>query len=619
MTDTNLQKILFEAPDIQRNNIFDAEYKSVNYCIYFSEHISHKLSKFLNQFCRLSIILLLLSILSCQNSLEKSSQKVLPATVTIYTYDKHGKNLTQGSGFFINKDGGILTNKHVIINAHGIKIKTFSDQLYDITHVVAEDTVNDLIILQSDAPLKYVTPLKIRSKSPNVGEKIFTVGSPEGFETSLSEGIISSIRELDGFGTVYQLTAPVSSGSSGGPVLNMSGNAIGVVTFKYTEGHSLNFALPISHLSQLANDKILPFSTWKKVRDSISIVNLYRDGWHLKTQENCREAIILFNNVLLINDEEYLALFYIGRCYLDLQEYNIAIEYFDKSLEVYSVQAEAKERKRKERMNRYMSYNLDKPHTKEELEAVQKYLMESLLSPQAQEDPHLAQPADESTTMQDYSGFVNRIAAQVGRGELMEPSQESQRKKRIESYISEANRYFPKTEPISPHWDIFFYRGQAKKELRNYSGAINDYTIYVDNTDVGLLTSIFVLFNVWKAYDEISEIHKLRHDYDKAIKNYNRQIDSFKDRYTPTEILANTYFGRGWSKGKVNDYYGSIEDFSEAINLVPNEGSFYFYRGLAYLGIDKYGEGCDDLWKAVQLGNESAMNVLKGDLRLLCK
>jgi tetratricopeptide (TPR) repeat protein len=565
MTDTNLQKILFEAPDIQRNNIFDAEYKSVNYCIYFSEHISHKLSKFLNQFCRLSIILLLLSILSCQNSLEKSSQKVLPATVTIYTYDKHGKNLTQGSGFFINKDGGILTNKHVIINAHGIKIKTFSDQLYDITHVVAEDTVNDLIILQSDAPLKYVTPLKIRSKSPNVGEKIFTVGSPEGFETSLSEGIISSIRELDGFGTVYQLTAPVSSGSSGGPVLNMSGNAIGVVTFKYTEGHSLNFALPISHLSQLANDKILPFSTWKKVRDSISIVNLYRDGWHLKTQENCREAIILFNNVLLINDEEYLALFYIGRCYLDLQEYNIAIEYFDKSLEVYSVQAEAKERKRREKLNRYMSDPiLDKPRTKEELDAVRKHLMESLLSPQ-----------------QDQKVY--------------------------------------KHEPISPHWDIFFYRGQAKKELRNYSGAINDYTIYVDNTDVGLLTSIFVLFNVWKAYDEISEIHKLRYDYDKAIKNYNRQIDSFKDRYTPTEILANTYFGRGWSKGKVNDYYGSIEDFSEAISLIPNEGSFYFYRGLAYLGIDKYGEGCDDLWKAVQLGNESAMNVLKGDLRLLCK
>ncbi len=84
-------------------------------------------------------------------------------------------------------------------------------------------------------------------------------GSPLGLEKTLSDGIVSAIREIPGFGKVIQITAPISPGSSGSPVLNMQGEVIGIVTFQIVEGQNLNFAIPserIASLSLMEENKI---------------------------------------------------------------------------------------------------------------------------------------------------------------------------------------------------------------------------------------------------------------------------------------------------------------------------------------------------------------------------
>jgi len=84
-----------------------------------------------------------------------------------------------------------------------------------------------------------------------VGERIIVYGSPLGLEKTVSDGIVSAIREVPGHGTLIQITAPISPGSSGSPVLNMKGEVIGIATFQFIKGKNLNFAIPSKRVARL--------------------------------------------------------------------------------------------------------------------------------------------------------------------------------------------------------------------------------------------------------------------------------------------------------------------------------------------------------------------------------
>ena len=86
---------------------------------------------------------------------------------------------------------------------------------------------------------------------PQEGESIVVIGNPFGLEGSVTNGIVSAVREIPGYGKIIQITAPISPGSSGSPVVNMLGQVIGVATLQAAEGQSLNFAVPSERISQL--------------------------------------------------------------------------------------------------------------------------------------------------------------------------------------------------------------------------------------------------------------------------------------------------------------------------------------------------------------------------------
>src|SRR5262249_42639195 len=125
----------------------------------------------------------------------------------------------------------VVTNWHVVANSKSIAIQTQDRQSYLAQRIIAYSVQGDLALLQTNAPPENYEPLPIATAFPDEGERILVVGNPLGvFEGSLSDGIVSSLRAIPRAGLVLQITAPVSPGSSGSPVINSHGQVVGVVS-----------------------------------------------------------------------------------------------------------------------------------------------------------------------------------------------------------------------------------------------------------------------------------------------------------------------------------------------------------------------------------------------------
>src|SRR5262249_46461794 len=150
-----------------------------------------------------------------------------------------------GSGFFVNSNGTVITNYHVIADAKEITIRLNNGEAYRRAYLLSKDEIRDVAILRIEA--SDVPPVKLgNSNQSKVGEEVLLIGAPRGLDQTVSNGIISGIRILDDGTRVIQTTAPASPGSSGGPLLDRSGNVMGILTFSVVAGQNLNFAIPIN-------------------------------------------------------------------------------------------------------------------------------------------------------------------------------------------------------------------------------------------------------------------------------------------------------------------------------------------------------------------------------------
>jgi len=189
-------------------------------------------------------------------------KRVQPAVVTVLAYNSLDELVFQGSGFFITPEGRFLTNYHVLAQAARAEVKTAAGRCYPITGVVAADQDWDLVMAEIGCPRHAASSLKISDAMPEVGEQVAVVGSPLGLEQTLSIGVVSARRRVSG-GTYLQISAPVSPGSSGSPVINMAGEVVGVASLQVAKGQNLNFAVPASRalaLQHQAAARPAPFS-----------------------------------------------------------------------------------------------------------------------------------------------------------------------------------------------------------------------------------------------------------------------------------------------------------------------------------------------------------------------
>lgn len=168
----------------------------------------------------------------------------------IVTYDKSGDGLSLGTCFVYGSGGKIITNYHVIDGAYSAEI-TIQEKTYTVTQVLAYDKTIDIAVLKINASgLKAVQLCK---KEHKVGTAVYALGSSQGLTETFSQGMLTSNRELDNI-LYVQHDAAISSGNSGGPLINQYGEVIGINTWTVRDSQNLNFAISISELDNLTYD-----------------------------------------------------------------------------------------------------------------------------------------------------------------------------------------------------------------------------------------------------------------------------------------------------------------------------------------------------------------------------
>ena len=200
------------------------------------------------------------SAVAAQDFLPELVKRIKPSAVAIETFDGRGNTVSRGSGFFVAADR-VITNKHVIEKSARAEIHLFNGRKFPVKGVLAVDGEGDLALLQVDVPKELAAALPIIQKVPLEGESVVVIGNPFGLEGSVSNGIVSAVREIAGYGRIIQITAPISPGSSGSPVVNMLGQVIGVATLQAAEGQSLNFAVPSERIASLKVGELQTFAT----------------------------------------------------------------------------------------------------------------------------------------------------------------------------------------------------------------------------------------------------------------------------------------------------------------------------------------------------------------------
>ena len=167
--------------------------------------------------------------------------------ITAYLGDGY---YSTGTGFSVNSDGWIVTNYHVIEGACYIEAESLAGLIYEVTDVIAFDRDMDLAILKISHARSYAL---LNKTSCSTGDRIYTLGSSKGLTGSFSDGVVAEKnRNLEGFPVTFiQISAPISPGNSGGPLLNEYGEVIGVNSRTYLEGQNLNFAIPVRYLDDL--------------------------------------------------------------------------------------------------------------------------------------------------------------------------------------------------------------------------------------------------------------------------------------------------------------------------------------------------------------------------------
>lgn len=265
-------------------------------------------------------------------------EKIQPAVVTLVTYDIHRQKSGFGSGFFVDGDGHLVTNFHVMDGAYFAEVRTHAGETFPVVRVVAENREADLIKVRIDIPKERRRWLQLSGTLPSIAEQIVVVGSPMGLDQTVSEGIVSAIRDMPGIGKFFQISAPISRGSSGGPVVNMDGQVIGIVTFMMRFGQNLNFAVSAEGVAGLTPEGIgKTVSEWtyaNSLKSPGMAEELCRQGLLFSVNGDYAKAIDFYREATEQDPENTIAWYGLGNCYDGLAQTEEAVAAYQQAIRI---------------------------------------------------------------------------------------------------------------------------------------------------------------------------------------------------------------------------------------------------------------------------------------------
>ena len=517
------------------------------------------------------------------------AEKALAATVYLEMQDSNGSPLGFGSGFFVTANL-IATNYHVIAGAASGTAKLVGKSTtYKIEGFTATNKYNDLVLLKVSA--SDIKPLPLgNSDAIKIGETVYVAGNPKGLQGTFSDGIISSRHGGHAKGRL-QMTAPISPGSSGGPVLNRMGKVVGVSYAILEGGQNLNFAIPSLYVKTLlalsgtvkplsqgnhsisaetyfarGNTKAALGQHLAAISDYDKVIQLKPDAVNAYINRGLAKAV-LGQHVAAISDYDKaiqlkpdLAEAYINRglVKIDLGLYSAAISDYDKAIQLEPNSAEA--------------YN-NRGTTKHELgqhdTAIQNYDKAIQLKP-------------------DYAdAYNNRGLAKADLGQYFVA-------------ISDYNKAIQLKPDIA---GAYFNRGNAKMSLGQHFAAISDYN-----------KAIQLKPDYADAYNNRGATKRKLSQHFAAISDYNKATQLKPD-------YADAYFNRGNAKLDLRQHFAAISDYDKAIQLKPDHTRAYVNRGAVKTLLNRTWEAKQDLQTALKLaeqaGDEDLKAKIKDALRLL--
>ena len=453
--------------------------------------------------------LLLLSITTGASALttEQIAKKALAATVYLEMKNSTGTTLGFGSGFFV-KPNQIVTNFHVIEGAaQGTAKLVGKDARYQIEGIVATDKDNDLAVLKVTA--YGITPLSLGdSDTVNIGAKVYVAGNPKGLEGTFSDGLISRRERYPK--KRLQMTAPISPGSSGGPVLNSAGEVIGisVSVHRALDAQNLNFAIPSNYLKALLA-KRQPARPLSQNNQSISAETYFLRG-NAKHELGLYHAAVADYTAGIRRKPAAASAYYNrGLAKADLKQYAAAIADYTEAIRLKPDFAYA-----------YYNRGLAKVNLKQYEAAISDFTQVIGLKPD------------------DADAYVNRGLA----------------KKKLKEYFAAISDYDMAIRLKPDYADAYNNRGNAKADLKEYFAAISDY-----DTAIGLKP------NYPGAYYNRGVTKVALKQYAAAIADYDMAI-----RLKPDD--ADAYYSRGLAKALLDRAREAKQDLMTAWKLAVQVG-----------------------------------------------
>ena len=441
------------------------------------------------------------------------------AVVVVFVYNSEGNLISQGSGFIIRPGGPVVTNYHVIISgAADIKIKA-ENTFLKVDGPLHKDKGNNIVILKADDNNLPVVEIGDISKV-KIGEKVYVISGTQDFENTISEWILSGIRESDPKMKILQI--PISKDSSRGLAFNKNGEVIGMATSPIEEAQNLNFSMPTNLIeNKIIAKEVIALKKDSEIEDyKKSAEYWFNLGVTYANSGMYKEAIEAFKQAIRIKPNFAEAHYNLGLAYDKLGMYKKAIETYKRVIKIKPNFAEA-------------HYNLGLAYTKLEMyeESIEAFKQVIKIKPDFAEAHYNLGLAYEELGMYE---------------EAMEEFKEAIR---INPDYAEA------------HYNL----GIAYAKLEMYEEAIGAFK-----------EAIRINPDYAEAYNNLGSVYAKLGMYVEAIEAYNQAIKINPD-------YANAHYNLGLAYAKLGMYEEAIEAYKQAIKINPDDAEAHYNLGLIYL------------------------------------